>query len=389
MNAAVTRSLVSVSLAVNFGCYEDMLNRWIEELRETTDAVSYLACHARSKLAKLASDNGINCIALDWPPDDWALRWPDPVRKLFGLAYLLIQLIAVRHRTGAKAVVASEGSLMSEPLAILAARIVFSKAALYVPMVDSYEDLGYPDANGARRRFMRLYRHLPHVWITLSPGQAEVFQAWSGAKQPVLVLQNTVSKAIEQASHDFHASGLSPGTFNVLVLGRLDAKHKGLDILVEYLCHHACVLANSGLHFRFVGDGPYRAVIEQAIQDDTDMARLTQLQAWSDPMACYSQADCTLLTSRYEGVPLVMLESMALGVPVVASRLPGVVDYLHPACKFKVGDMAAALQIVERLREPVFRNEVIEFNKARYEQLASPTSFRACTVETTQQVIQA
>jgi glycosyltransferase involved in cell wall biosynthesis len=386
MQSAASK-LIFISLTPNFGGHEVMLNRWMQEVQAATHVTPHLVCNQKSKLASLANDNGIECTTLSWPPA-WTQKAPGPARKLLALAYLAYKLAGIRRQTGAAVAVASEGSMMSEPLAILAARLIFKKAALYIPMVDTYQDLGYPDAAGATKRFMRFYKHLPGVWITLSPGQVDVFKKWAGIQQPVLVLQNTVSKNIEHAAQDFKAKTPQPSTYKVLILGRLDAKHKGLDFLIDYLRAHAASLLARGLCFHFVGDGPYRPVIEEAIRSDTHMAQLLELQAWSDPMQCFQTADCTLLTSRYEGVPLVMLESMALGIPMVASRLPGVQDYLHPECQFGIGDMSSAINAIQKLRDPAFRDEVIAFNKNRYEKTASSSAFRLCVVNTTQQIMQ-
>ena len=44
--------------------------------------------------------------------------------------------------------------------------------------------------------------------------------------------------------------------------------------------------------------------------------------------ALYPALDMLLLTSRYEGLPITILEAMAVGIPIVASRLDGVQEVL-------------------------------------------------------------
>ncbi|RZL03505.1 MAG: glycosyltransferase [Rubrivivax sp.] len=382
---ATASKLIFISLTPNFGGHEVMLTRWMQEVQAATDVVPHLVCNQKSKLASLSKDNNIECTPLTWPPA-WSQKAPGPAKKLLALTYLVFRLARIRRQTGATVAVASEGSLMSEPLAILAARLVFKKAALYVPMVDTYQDLGYPDAEGATKRFMRFYRHLPSVWITLSQGQAAIFKKWANIQQPVFVLQNTISQNIDHALKKFKANSLLADVFKILILGRLDAKHKGLDFLFSYLKTNAEALIEKRFQFHFVGDGPYRTAIEEIIRSDKKIAQLVEMQPWSDPIQCFQTADCTLLTSRYEGVPLVMLESMALGIPMVASRLPGVEGYLHPACQFEIGDISTAIDAIEKLRSQEFRNEVIAFNKARYEKMASAKAFRECVTTITAQL---
>lgn len=51
----------------------------------------------------------------------------------------------------------------------------------------------------------------------------------------------------------------------------------------------------------------------------------------STPQRWYAAADAVLLTSEFEGVPAVVYEAMAMGVPLVASALPGNVELLGEA----------------------------------------------------------
>jgi glycosyltransferase involved in cell wall biosynthesis len=71
----------------------------------------------------------------------------------------------------------------------------------------------------------------------------------------------------------------------------------------------------------------------------------------------YAESDALVLTSREEGVPLVILEAMASARPLVASKVGAIAEVLDPACGFLVetgkGEawrFATALQ--QLLKEP-------------------------------------
>lgn len=80
----------------------------------------------------------------------------------------------------------------------------------------------------------------------------------------------------------------------------------------------------------FVGEGPTRAACEAEAEGCDGVGFLGQRQDVGDLMAA---ADLLVLPSRFEGLPLVVLEAMALGLPVVATRIGGAVEALgreHP-----------------------------------------------------------
>jgi len=75
-----------------------------------------------------------------------------------------------------------------------------------------------------------------------------------------------------------------------------------------------------------VGDGPERVRIEQTIVSlglQTHVS-LTGRLAEEDTLAQMARADVLILTSFMEGLPVVLMEAMALGLPVIASRVAGI-----------------------------------------------------------------
>ena len=50
----------------------------------------------------------------------------------------------------------------------------------------------------------------------------------------------------------------------------------------------------------------------------------------ADPRALYAEASVLLMTSRFEGTPLSLLEAMAMRLPIVAPRLDGIGEILEP-----------------------------------------------------------
>lgn len=82
-----------------------------------------------------------------------------------------------------------------------------------------------------------------------------------------------------------------------------------------------------------IGDGPERAALEARAQA-TGLADVIQFVGWQRPLhRWYEAMDLLLLPSRTEGLPNVVLEAMAMGVPTAATHVGGVGELIeHNVC---------------------------------------------------------
>lgn len=114
-----------------------------------------------------------------------------------------------------------------------------------------------------------------------------------------------------------------------LFLGRL--KHrKGVDVLLDAL---ATVPAAGGVELVIAGDGGDREALHAHCQRLRLNSRVRFVGPTADPDKTYllQNALCTVVPSRgWEGFPLVVLESYAAGVGVIATRRPGLDELIQP-----------------------------------------------------------
>jgi glycosyltransferase involved in cell wall biosynthesis len=129
---------------------------------------------------------------------------------------------------------------------------------------------------------------------------------------------------------------------------------KGLDVLVDAFAR----LTESGLDARLVlvGDGPLRARLEARAAQGPLAGRVVFAGAVpnADLPDFYRAADVTVLPSLSEGVPNVLLESLACGTPFVASAVGGVPELTRDPARDLVppGDAGAlADRLAARLRD--------------------------------------
>ena len=151
-------------------------------------------------------------------------------------------------------------------------------------------------------------------------------------------------------------------------------------------------LAEAGEPVRFVsvGQGPLAAELE-AERDRLGLGeRFRFLGYREDPIRVLVAADIFCLSSRFEGLPIALLEAMAAGLPVVATRVGGVPTVVTDGMEGRLvpaGDPSALAAAVAGLRDPTLRagaaaaaaervrafgiDRAVQRQQALYEQLAA------------------
>lgn len=112
----------------------------------------------------------------------------------------------------------------------------------------------------------------------------------------------------------------------LIFVGRLDDAQKGVLWLPDI--YQACLDRGIDAALTVVGDGPdsrelQRRLSDHGLQDKTRYLKgLTPEQVYS----LLLESHILLMPSRYEGLPIVSLESQACGCVPIVSRLPGITD---------------------------------------------------------------
>ncbi|MGH9107096.1 MAG: glycosyltransferase [Acidimicrobiales bacterium] len=127
--------------------------------------------------------------------------------------------------------------------------------------------------------------------------------------------------------YHYVAPRAGPG-LHVLCVARW-ASQKGLEVLLDAVE----VAAGSGtdVELTLVGDGPLRDRLHQAAQRPAldGRVRLEGAVGQDDLAKYYADADVFCLASLAEGVPVALMEAMATGRPVVATRVGGIAELVE------------------------------------------------------------
>lgn len=111
-------------------------------------------------------------------------------------------------------------------------------------------------------------------------------------------------------------------TKTLLAVGRLH-EQKGFDMLLEAWnnVQRGDVQCTKDWTLRIVGEGPQRAALEQQIKD-LHLSNVVLAGRVENVVEEYNEASLFVLSSRYEGFSLVLLEAMWCGVPCVSFDCP-------------------------------------------------------------------
>lgn len=113
----------------------------------------------------------------------------------------------------------------------------------------------------------------------------------------------------------------------LLIVGRV-VYQKGIDLLLEALAG----IGQLEWKLSIAGDGPLRGILEQKAQLLGIAERVSFLgwQSKTELLEHYNQANLLVYPSRHEGMPNVVLEAMASGLPVIASEIAGNEELVVP-----------------------------------------------------------
>lgn len=201
------------------------------------------------------------------------------------------------------------------------------------PLVTVFHGVAEADYPGA----VRVLRRTSRTVITVATATAERLRAAGlDSPEPVVIPNAVFPRAATAGRAAVRAAlGISPQVPVALCVARLE-RQKRHDVLLD-----AWALLDGDAVLLLAGDGSLRAELTHQVVTRGLMNRVRFLGNRDDVPDLLAATDVTVLTSDWEGMPVAVLESLAVGKPVVASDVDGV--------RTAVGDGG----IIVRRRDPV------------------------------------
>lgn len=164
--------------------------------------------------------------------------------------------------------------------------------------------------------------HHSDLFQVLSPSYVPLFSKFTGIKHPDHLMVQTNPVTLD--SSDFEYSFVKKQK-EIIYLGRIDYNQKRVYRVVDTWAKLEAKFSDWKL--TIVGDGVERKNVEKQVAD-YGLKRVS-FEGFQQPKLYYERASVLLLTSEYEGFPLVLAESMSFGViPVVYDSYSAVRDII-------------------------------------------------------------
>lgn len=161
------------------------------------------------------------------------------------------------------------------------------------------------------------------IYLVLSESYVDEFKQFTKLKHPGHLMVQTNPITLNCTNY---VLGRIPKTKEILYVGRLDAVQKKVERVIrtwDYLEKNS-----QDWQLTIVGDGPDK----QHLMEMTEQLGLKRVsfEGFKSPVEYYKRAALLMLTSDFEGFPLVLPEAMSLGViPVVYDSYAAVRDVIE------------------------------------------------------------
>lgn len=197
----------------------------------------------------------------------------------------------------------------------------------------------------------RMVVHLSRFIITVSDGERELARQYQVGSDSLFVVIHTginpepFRSAIDISQHK-GMLGIPPAAPVVGAVGRLSTQKSPFDFIRMAAIVHQ---RRPDVHFTWIGAGPLDSdarILSHNLNLDSVFHFAGQRR---DVPTLLRILDCFVLPSRWEGFPIVVLEALASGTPVVATDIPGTreaIEHGYNGWLAPVGDYEALAEFV-------------------------------------------
>ncbi|EOT8833004.1 glycosyltransferase family 4 protein [Escherichia fergusonii] len=352
-----------------YGGHEEMFLRHINEIAKKRHLYLNIVVNVKNKrlidevdnLAKINSNINLNVFRHRF--------WGLPLRPITNFlcvkdfCWLLKTFVSFKPEK----IILIQGTIEIGGLSLLAARISGKYTSTYLPITKKSKDIGV--AFGSMRDFINkhFYYQLPHEIITISEfNKEELINNFAVDDYRIKVVKNFIdapSYPVQKGSEEENNI--------LLIIGRIDLNQKRQDLFLDFFVKSEL---SDFFEVHIIGDGSDE--VSQTVRNKYNGMHNVYFCGWlssNDVVQRLAQCRCVIIPSKFEGVPLVMIEAIKLGKIVIASNVDGMKEYLPPQWLFDVNEMSDSLRIISYLNEkPKVFEDLLPVVQKKFNQIFDP-----------------
>lgn len=257
----------------------------------------------------------------------------------------LISLFLLLKQIAPAFAIIVQGNIELSVKGLVAAWAAGIPAVSYLPAVFHFKDIPGPPLARVRDFCNKVLFRVADAFIVISQRFKDLLQNEGRHSEDLFLIRNLIDTErlfTEDRAQARDELELPQTPTIVTIIGRIYFDGKGQDLALNALSS----LLDENLRLLIVGDGPdFERLIKLATLQIAEGKVI--VKNWVDnPSLIYSASDLILMPSMLEGMPLVLLESLYLGKPIVASDIPPFDEYLLPERRFKPNDTKSLRQCV-------------------------------------------
>ncbi len=254
-------------------------------------------------------------------------------------------------------VISLQGSIEQSTVGLIAAKKGKYKAITFIALTHKISAM--QGKLGWVRDILNLYFYrMSDGFITISDSAKSMLER-HGVKSKISVvycgadLNECKFYPREESRRKYH---IDEQDYVVALIGRIQFVQKGHDILLNAIYEHRHRLRNikgnikGNIKFFIVGDGPDGEILKSRVKAQ-GLEDIVTFVPWENNLShIYSAIDMVIIPSRFEGIPIVMLEAMYYGLPIVASNIDGMAELLPQEWLFKLDNTQSLIETILRVK---------------------------------------
>ena len=303
------------------GGAQALVAQWVDHLRQTDHDVDVCTVFSKGQCADRLESQGtqVHNLGLDPTEDRYRPRNKYDLRVAWRLARLIRRGrydIVHAHLFPTSLFVALASYMAARPTYLVSEHNV-SNRRRRIPLLKILD-------RGVYNRYARIIavsNEAERSLIRWVPTQRNKVEVIPNSVDPSLF--DIPDTEIQRARQRF---GIQNGHKVIVFAGRLTPA-KGADVLLEAL--DSPRMKEQMVRVLIAGDGPMADIIRERAACFRPDGRITLTGLVADIPTLLNLADLVVLPSRWEGLPMILLEAMACGRPVVATTVGGIPEVIE------------------------------------------------------------